>query len=181
VNQKTSNPLQNAKKISVVGPVASGKSTLATQLGEILHLPVFHLDSIWNLPNGHKEHPDILMSKIKDIMLEEKWIIDGNYRGTLKDRFETSDVIIWLNFSLEFCHDSAVERHNHGNLTGQPDYFIEPKNAPLFNIEENRKTATQFILPLAEMHRAKVIEFTTREQMNSFMICQEPAFQKPLR
>jgi len=170
VSKNTINSIVGCKKISIIGPVASGKSTLARRLGEILDLPVFHLDCIWNLPNGEKECPDILMDKIKNKMREDKWIIDGNYRSSLARRFDTSELVIWLNFSLEFCLESAASRHRHGKWTGQPEYFSAPKDAPLFSVEENLKTAKHYIIPLAEKYREKVFELTTRTQIDAMIL-----------
>jgi len=161
-----SSDIWTCKKIAIIGPVASGKSTLAKRLGEMLDLPVFHLDNLWNLPNGEKEHPDILEEKIKNITLGEKWIIDGNYRDSLYSRFELSDLVIWLNFSLEFCRESAIARHFESKHVGKPEYFVEPDDVLLFNFEENLKTAEQYIFPLAEKYREKLIELTTREQVD---------------
>lgn len=36
---------------------------------------------------------------IKDKTNEDKWIIDGNYNNTMKERFNKADLIIWLDYS----------------------------------------------------------------------------------
>ena len=111
------------KRIQICGAVGSGKSTLAKQLGEILNLPVFHLDCFWSLPNGKVENDDILHKKIHDITQDKKWIIDGNYRTTnLTERFNVADVVIWLNYPFEFCIESAklrVMQSGNGNAAGK--------------------------------------------------------------
>ena len=35
------------KRIIVIGPNGSGKSELSRKLGDILELPLYHLDNIW--------------------------------------------------------------------------------------------------------------------------------------
>ena len=42
--------LLTSKRIVIVGCPGAGKSTLAIQLGELLHIPVFHLDQLWWRP-----------------------------------------------------------------------------------------------------------------------------------
>ena len=36
---------------------------------------------------------------IKDKTNEDKWIIDGNYNNTIRERFNKADLIIWLDYS----------------------------------------------------------------------------------
>ena len=86
-------------RISIVGGSGSGKSTLCNILSKKLNLPAIHLDSINFNPNwveiDKSERDKIISSKA----LEDKWIIDGNYTKTLKERFERADLIIWLDYS----------------------------------------------------------------------------------
>lgn len=91
--------IENIKRISIVGGPGSGKSTLADNLGKVLELPVYHLDAIGHFENwqkrDEKERDKIILEKAD----EEKWIIDGTYRGTLEKRIKQSDIVIFLNYS----------------------------------------------------------------------------------
>lgn len=86
-------------RISIVGGSGSGKSTLCNILSKELNLPAIHLDGINFNPNwleiNKSERDKIISSKA----LEDKWIIDGNYTKTLKQRLERADLIIWLDYS----------------------------------------------------------------------------------
>ena len=86
-------------RISIVGGSGSGKSTLCNILSQELNLPAIHLDGINFNPNwveiDKTERDKIISSKA----LEDKWIIDGNYNKTLKQRLERADLIIWLDYS----------------------------------------------------------------------------------
>ena len=153
-------PSNGVNKISIIGPVGSGKSFLAKSLGEKLNLPVFHLDDVWNLPNGERVSEKVMLKKIDEITSREKWIVDGNYRQSLARRFEVSDVIIWLNFPFEFCMQSAITRDAKNGF--------DDVNAS-FNVEENLKTK-MLIKSLVDLHKEKVVELTSREQVNAFLI-----------
>ena len=86
-------------RISIIGGSGSGKSTLANILSKELNIHVVHLDSINYSTNwiqiNKNERDKIISSKSN----EEKWIIDGNYIKTLKERAEKADLIILLDYS----------------------------------------------------------------------------------
>lgn len=86
-------------RISIIGGSGSGKSTLATILSKELNIPAIHLDAINYNANwveiDQNEREQIIQKKSN----EEKWIIDGNYNKTLKERLDKSDLIIWLDYS----------------------------------------------------------------------------------
>ena len=86
-------------RISIVGGSGSGKSTLCNILSKELNLPAIHLDAInfnsdW-VEIDKTERDKIISAKSS----EDKWVIDGNYNKTLKERFEKADLIIWLDYS----------------------------------------------------------------------------------
>lgn len=138
----------------MIGPVGSGKSTLAKRLGKLFGLPVFHLDDLWNLPDGGKESLDVMDEKIEEIMQHEAWVIDGNYRASLPRRFEAADMVVWLNFDMEFCQESAKARH-------MAEWQEIAWKDEFFSVEENLRTAG-IIGGLAEGYRGKVLEFGSR-------------------
>ena len=91
--------IEQIKRITIVGGPGTGKTTLAEKLSKIFNLPVIHIDAINYNPNWtkiEKEKRDkLILEKIKN----ERWISDGNYSSTLKERMEKSDLIIWLDYS----------------------------------------------------------------------------------
>jgi len=159
----------NTKKIAIVGMVGSGKSYLAKSLGEKLGLPVFHLDCLWNLPNGKYEQDKILEKKIDEIVQSDKWIIDGNYRSSMAKRFENADLVIWLNLPTEICAESAKSRDENSETIGRPDYFACGSSDDSFNVEANLKTKEEYIMPLVVKHKTKVVELNSREDANKLI------------
>ena len=94
-------------RISIIGGSGSGKSTLATILSKELDIPAIHLDAI----NYNANWVEIDKTEREKIILEraneEKWIIDGNYNKTLKERLDKADLVIWLNYS-SFAHLKGI-------------------------------------------------------------------------
>lgn len=99
-------------RISIVGIYGSGKSTLANNLGKKLNLPVFHLDKYyWDV--GWKERYAIkeeFNNVAKSFAEQDKWIIDGNYRGSMDMRFDRADMIIFLDFPKWRCILRVLKR-----------------------------------------------------------------------
>lgn len=109
------------KKIAIVGCGGAGKSTLARQLGEILHLPVIHLDqqfwqSGWKMRSREEER-----EIVGNLARQDEWIIDGNYKSTLSTRFEAADTIIFLDFPTLLCLLRVIKRFFKYRGTTRPD------------------------------------------------------------
>lgn len=87
-------------RISIVGGSGSGKSTLANILSNELDIPAIHLDGLNFEANwteiDKNERDRIIVSKSD----EQKWIIDGNYNKTLKERFNNM-VRLFYTFSIK--------------------------------------------------------------------------------
>jgi adenylate kinase family enzyme len=98
------------KKIMLIGSSGAGKSTLARQLGAILDIEVIHLDTLFWHP-GWIETPRPAWSALQQHLVErERWIIDGNYSGTMNLRLQAADTIILLDLPRRVCLWRVVKR-----------------------------------------------------------------------
>jgi adenylate kinase family enzyme len=98
------------KKVIIIGSGGSGKSTAAIKLGEITGLPVIHLDSYFWKPDWIQVGKDEWLLKIKELCEQPRWIMDGNYRGTMDLRFNEADTIIFLYFPRLLCLWGIMKR-----------------------------------------------------------------------
>lgn len=90
-------------KIIIIGCPGSGKSTFAKKLGQIINIPIYHLDLIWNKPDQTTITREEFDIKLSDIFKGEKWILDGNYQRTLERRIIEADTIYLLDYSIDTC------------------------------------------------------------------------------
>jgi adenylate kinase family enzyme len=165
---------KNLKKISIIGCSGSGKSTLAHKLGTYLNLPVIHLDCLYWQPNWVAVEKEDFQTKVNEITRSDAWIIEGNYNITFDERFEQSDLVIVLDFDLDFCLESIKIRSAKGKdgRIGLPMYLDETENAQEELVQwvlgyPARKS--EFADPLIEKYQQKVLILTNREEVNHFL------------
>ena len=91
------------KKISVIGSPGAGKSTFSKGLSNAIGIKIYHLDRLFWKPGWVHITRKELMEKVNLVFEEDEWIIDGNYQNTLESRFEESDTIFFLDYSLIIC------------------------------------------------------------------------------
>ncbi len=87
----------------VIGCCGAGKSTFARRLGTATGLPVEHLDRHYWLPEWTAADPDRWRSTVTALAARERWILDGNYGGTLDLRLARADTVVYLDYSTATC------------------------------------------------------------------------------
>ncbi|MFC4805014.1 adenylate kinase [Filifactor villosus] len=98
------------EKIIVIGSPGAGKTIFAKKLRDKLELPLYHLDLIWHREDRTNIGSQAFERRLEDIMKEDRWIIDGNYRSTLELRLKACDTVFFLDYPLEVCLQGARER-----------------------------------------------------------------------
>ena len=164
--------LKNIFKISIIGGSGTGKTTLSESLSKDLDIPVYHIDGIHHLKDWKIRDNDERDRIILDIVKKEKWIIDGTYKATLRERLENSDLSIYLDYSTFSQIKGVMGRFikNHGKEKPEIPGCKEQMNFKFFMLVVKwRKTKRKFIIDsLENIDKNKVLIFKNRKELNKW-------------
>ncbi len=111
----------NMNKIAVIGCGGAGKSTFSRKLEEILDISVYHLDVLYWKPGWVETPQNQWDDIIRNLVVKQQWIIDGNYGRTLDIRLENADTIIFLNMPTYLCLYRILKRRFMYHGKSRPD------------------------------------------------------------
>lgn len=111
-NERFRASLKEMKRVVILGPGASGKSTLAVLLGEITGLGVMELDKIFWGPGLVPKSRDQWVNIQQALVEADGWIMDGDLGpdDAVEVRLRAADTLILLDFSLVRCAWRALRR-----------------------------------------------------------------------
>lgn len=90
-------------RVMVIGPCGAGKSTAAARLAELTKLPLIHMDKL-NWQAGWVEtETQALRDKVSAAAAGERWIIEGNYGGTMELRLARATLVLYLDYPIPLC------------------------------------------------------------------------------
>ena len=145
------------ERIIIIGCGGAGKSTLARKLGEVLDLPVVHLDKLFWKPGwvetSHEEFDALLAMELA----KDHWIMDGNFNRTMPERMKRCDTIIYLDFSRLACLMGVLKRvlTTYGKVrpdmgTGCPERIDLEFLKWVWNFNKNKRESYYKLLNEAE-------------------------------
>ena len=114
------------KKIYIIGPVGSGKTTFAKKLSNKLNIKYYQLDKVaWDDENGNIKRSDEETIKIfNKILVNKSWIIEDVGRNKFKEGRNKADIIYYIKLSRLKSYYRVTKRWIRQRLG------IEVYNAP---------------------------------------------------
>ena len=160
-------------RISIIGGSGSGKSTLASILSNKLDLPAIYLDSINYKPGWVQRDKADVAADILAKSNDEKWIIDGNYNKTLKERLDRADLIIWLDYST-FAHVKGVLKRsikNHDKEKPELPGCKERLDFSFFKyvVTYNKRKRPETVKLLENVPENKILVFHKQKDLNDWL------------
>ena len=98
------------ERILIIGSPGAGKSTLAAEVARITGLPLIHLDRHHWKPGWVELGPEEWAVKVRELIDEPRWVIDGNYSGSLSLRLTRADMVVDLDLPTALCLARIVKR-----------------------------------------------------------------------
>jgi adenylate kinase family enzyme len=116
------------RRIMVLGPTNSGKSTLAEAIGVHLGIPAVHLDQFRHLPGTNwQQRPDDEFQVLHDeAVAMDAWVMDGSYSKIMAPRLARTTGMIVLDDTLfvrtlRYFRRTLFQKRRPGGLDGNRD------------------------------------------------------------
>ena len=109
------------ERVLVIGSSGAGKSVFSRRLGAITGLPVIHLDKHHWRPGWVEPPKDVWRTQVEELVTGERWIIDGNFGGTMELRLAHCDTAIFLDLPRHLCVWGVLKRVMQSREGARPD------------------------------------------------------------
>jgi hypothetical protein len=86
------------RRVLVIGICGAGKSTFSRTLARKTGLPLIHLDKEYWKPGWTKTPRDLWRARVGELVAGDRWIIDGNYAGSLDLRLPRADTVVRFDY-----------------------------------------------------------------------------------
>ncbi|AEV39455.1 topology modulation protein [Pseudovibrio sp. FO-BEG1] len=113
------------QRVMIVGCPGAGKTTVAKRLAAVTGLPLVHLDFHYWQSGWVRTESDVWAEKVETFAAQPRWIIDGNYGGTLEQRIACADTVIHLDFPTYICLYRVFRRMVAGLGKRREAEFVE--------------------------------------------------------
>lgn len=95
--------MRGSQRILIIGSGGAGKSTFAMRWAERTKLPLVHLDALYWREGWIEPAKAEWAARVEQLIAAERWIMDGNFGGTLERRLAACDTVIFLDRSRWLC------------------------------------------------------------------------------
>lgn len=100
------------KKIYIIGPVGSGKTTLAKKLSSNMSIKMYELDKIvWDDAKGNTRRNSKTILKIfNKILKEDSWIIEDVGRSIFAEGLKKADMVYYISLNPIIIYKRCILR-----------------------------------------------------------------------
>lgn len=161
-------------RICIIGGSGTGKTTLANKLSEIYGLPAIHIDGINYLSDWKARNKEERDKIILSLLENEKWIIDGIYKTTLKPRLEKADLIVWLDYSTFAQMKGILKRFftikgkERTDIPGCKEKMS--REFFFYTLNFRRKNRHHITDNIVDIDNSKILRFTNRRKLNKWLL-----------
>lgn len=109
------------RRVLVIGCGGSGKSTFATRLARHAGLDLIHLDALYWRAGWIESPKDEWARTVDTLIARDRWVMDGNYGGTLEHRLAACDTVVFLDVLRRVCLVRVLKRRLQFLRSARPD------------------------------------------------------------
>lgn len=91
------------ERVLVIGCSGAGKTVFSRRLSERTGLPVIHLDREFWQPGWMPTRPHAWRQRVAALAAEPRWIMDGQFGGTLSLRLKYADTVFVFDMPRWLC------------------------------------------------------------------------------
>lgn len=114
------------KKIYIIGPVGSGKTTLAKKISSKLNIKMYELDKIvWNDDENIKRTDEEVLKIFNEIIKQDSWIIEDVGRTIFIDGLKMADIVYYIDLKPILIYKRCVLRWIKQKIGTEP-YNYKP-------------------------------------------------------
>ena len=161
------------ERVLIIGCGGAGKSHLARRLADVSGLPLIHLDAEYWQPGWVEPGKAQWRERVRGLSQGRRWIIDGNYGGTLEQRLADADTVFFLDLPTLTCLYGVFERLIRYRGRTRPD--ITP-GCPeriewefLVYILKFRRKSRTHILDALTGFKGDLVRLTSRRHVNRYL------------
>lgn len=166
-------------KVYIVGSVASGKTTLARKISDVISIPCTHLDGIVHVKDesnkvwGNYRRTDEEINQLFiELIKEPRWIIEDAGRKCFSKGMDDADIIIHLKPS-KFTRKRRIITRYIKQKIGVEDSLYTPSIRMLkfmFRAIEKYETGEDDLEIRLNQYTHKTVTLKTNKEINEFMI-----------
>lgn len=156
-------------KAIVIGCPGSGKSTFSKALHELTDIPLYHLDLLkWN-SDKTTVSKEVFLERLQNVLILDKWIVDGNYGSTIELRMKECDTVFFLDYPVEVCIDGIKKRQGKPR-SDMPWIETEDDEEFLEFIRNYNTQSRPKVLELLEKYKEKnIVIFKSRKEAENYI------------
>lgn len=166
----TSQPMD---RIAIIGCGGSGKTHLANQLAALCNLPLTHLDAVYYDAEWNPLPQEEFAALQHTLVAEPRWLLEGNYAGTLPIRLARADTVIFLDVYAITCLAGILQRRwrYRGGQHSKDGVYDRITWSFVRYIWGYRGTMRPHVRQLLDEHggSARLITLTSRKQAARFI------------